>query len=392
MLNPSRIKRREFLAGIGTMATVMSCNAAPKEELSMLQDTALLKEIQKREFPVSQGRSLNERAKAKGLFYGAYTSHRSFRKDPALQTAFKRDCGLVVGEVFFRFVQPEEGQFDWTATNVFFDFAQQNNMLLRGTPLVWHKLYPKWMLAKLGDSTTTRKDIESMLEKHISTVVRQYAGKTHSWDVVNEPIQIGTRDDGLRVNPWLRYMGVDYIDFAFRVAAEADPNSMLVLNEFGIEYSDRQQERKRRSLIKLLEQLKAKGTPIKALGMQAHLIGERPPSALRSLRQFLSEVAAMDLKILITELDVEDKRLPANRDFRDRLVASAYSDYLSIALDEKAVIGVITWGLSDRYTWLSENSPRSDQQAVRPLPLDDQMRPKFAWNAISRAFDNAPIR
>jgi endo-1,4-beta-xylanase len=53
---------------------------------------------------------------------------------------------------------------------------------------------------------------------------------------------------------------------------------------------------------------------------------------------------------------------------------------------------VITWGLSDRYSWLSEYEPRSDGTPVRPLPLDAQMRRKLAWNAIARAFDHAPKR
>ncbi len=69
-----------------------------------------------------------------------------------------------------------------------------------------------------------------------------------------------------------------------------------------------------------------------------------------------------------------------------------YEDYLSVALDEPAVIGVLTWGLSDRYTWLSSYKPRSDKAPVRPLPLDAQLNRKLAWNAIARAFDNAPAR
>jgi endo-1,4-beta-xylanase len=386
------MNRRHFLAGLGTLTATSVIGCSSKEEDSILENTALLKEVQKREFPVSQGESLNQRANRKGLFYGAFTDYRTFRTDASIREAFKRNCGLVVGGVFWHLTRPAPDQFDWTAPDVFFNFAQENNMMFRGTPLVWHKLYPKWMKAKLDDPTTTRKEIEAILETHISTIVRRYAGKTHSWEVINEPIAPGDRPDGLRVTPWLRHMGVDYIDFAFRVAAEADPKAILVLNEFAIEYRDRYQERKRNSLLKLLEQLKARGTPIHALGMQSHLSGDRPPSALKPLRQFLSDVASLGLKILITELDVEDKRLPANRDFRDRLVASVYSDYLSIVLDEKAVIGVITWGLSDRYTWLTQNSPRSDGLAVRPLLLDDQMHPKFAWNAIARAFDQAPSR
>ena len=77
---------------------------------------------------------------------------------------------------------------------------------------------------------------------------------------------------------------------------------------------------------------------------------------------------------------------------RDRIVASAYEDYLTCVLDEPAVVAVLTWGLCDRYTWLSEFQPRSDGAPVRPLPWDRQIKPKLAWNAVARAFDSAPSR
>ena len=33
---------------------------------------------------------------------------------------------------------------------------------------------------------------------------------------------------------------------------------------------------------------------------------------------------------------------------------------------------MITFGLSDRYTWLQEDYPREDGAARRPLPYDDE--------------------
>ena len=100
----------------------------------------------------------------------------------------------------------------------------------------------------------------------------------------------------------------------------------------------------------------------------------------------------MGLKILITEMDVTDQKLPKDINERDRIVAGMYEDYLSAVLDEPAVIAVLTWGLSDRYSWLSSYKPRPDKAPVRPLPFDAQMQRKLAWNAIARAFDKAPKR
>ncbi len=100
----------------------------------------------------------------------------------------------------------------------------------------------------------------------------------------------------------------------------------------------------------------------------------------------------MGLKIIISELDVADNELPENIQIRDRIVAEAYYEYLSVVLDEPAVITVVNWGLNDRYTWLSNFAPRKDGAAVRPLLLDRQYQKKLAWEAVARALKEAPTR
>ncbi|MEY2857807.1 MAG: hypothetical protein RLZZ74_2119, partial [Cyanobacteriota bacterium] len=77
---------------------------------------------------------------------------------------------------------------------------------------------------------------------------------------------------------------------------------------------------------------------------------------------------------------------------RDRIVAESYYQYLSVVLDEPAVTTVINWGLSDRYTWLSDFAPRSDGADVRPLLRDRQYNLKPAWKAVVKAIKEAPVR
>lgn len=185
-------------------------------------------------------------------------------------------------------------------------------------------------------------------------------------------------------------MGPDYIDIAFRTAAEADPQALLVYNDYGLEYNTREEEAKRTAVLKLLGHLKSIGTPVHALGIQSHLW--KPRFNSRKFGAFLHDVSDLGLKILITEMDVVDKLMPLDVDARDLMVARVYEDYLSVVLDEPAVIAVLTWGLSDRYTWLAKKQSRKDHALVRPLPLDAELRRKPAWKAISRAFDKAHIR
>jgi endo-1,4-beta-xylanase len=95
---------------------------------------------------------------------------------------------------------------------------------------------------------------------------------------------------------------------------------------------------------------------------------------------------------MITELDVIDRSLPTDPNQRDQLVAGIYEDYLTAVLAEKSVTAVVNWGLTDRYTWITDRLPRKDNTPARPLPFDLEFQPKLAWNAIARAISNSPKR
>ena len=92
-------------------------------------------------------------------------------------------------------------------------------MAVRGHTLVWHRQNPAW----LTTGTFSRAELVAILRDHIHTVVRHYRGRVAAWDVVNEAVDdSGTR---LRDNLWLRGIGPDYIEMAFRFAHEADPRA-----------------------------------------------------------------------------------------------------------------------------------------------------------------------
>ncbi len=345
-----------------------------------------------RSFAVDREMALGDRAAAKGLLYGAATQLHLLEENPEFADRFVQECKVLVTEndLNWREIRPAPSQFDFAVLDQLFDFTQAHNLLFRGHSLIWHlrEILPPWLRDSLGPANA-----EWLLIDHVRTVVHRYAGQTHSWDVVNEAIDPSDgRADGLRDSLWLQALGPDYIDLAFRVAAETDPTAMLVYNDHGLVYDIPRHEARRTATLKLLERLQAQGTPVHALGIQSHLSAQGREFNPQKMRAFLRNVADLDLKILITELDVSDYELPTDLEVRDRLVAAAYEDYLSVVLDEPAVIAVINWGLSDPHSWLSWARPRSDEESSRPLPFDENLQPKLAWNAIARAFDNAPPR
>lgn len=369
--------RREFLQGlVGAALLGTGCGkalqASTRSSASLAED------------------GLRRHAEARGLFYGAATGNRRLKEDKAFADTFVRECGLLVpeSELKWQVLRPAADRFDFANSDWMVDFATQHGLLVRGHTLVWSQRLPAWLTENAGTANP-----EQGLINHIQTVMRRYAGKMHSWDVVNEALEPTDHlPNSLRKSLWLDKVGPDYIDLAFRTAAQADPKALLVYNENHLDYDVRPDEVKRQATLELLSRLRTAGSPVQALGIQAHLRSDENRFDPKKLRDFLAQVAKLGLKIIISELDVADASLPADITTRDQAVAAQYSAYLAAALDEPAVTGVITWGLSDRYTWLSEYRPRPDKLPVRPLPLDADLKHKPAWDAVAKAFDAAPKR
>jgi endo-1,4-beta-xylanase len=389
-LNRLLSRRQVLTIGLSTVTALAILSLGKLKVLSYLIYTLTnqqkIKDNERRTFRVVGKNSLKKRARAKGLIYGAYpqADRQNFDDTPKLKSNFIKECDLLVAGFYMDRIRPNAGTFNFAETDYFAQFAANHKMLLRGTPLVWHLSLPNWISATLNS-----QNAEQILTNHLQTVIGHYVGKMHSWDVVNEAIDLQDgRSDGLRNSPWLKFLGPDYIEQAFRIAARSDPHALLVYNETGLEYSEDRQH----AVFKLLQQLKSKGTPVHALGVQSHLEGDRYDFNPQQFSKFLRNVANLGLKIMITELDVLDNNLPLDASKRDRTVAINYEDYLSTVLAEKSVIAVINWGLSDLHTWVTDFYPRKDRFPARPLPLDRNFKPKLAWNAIARAFDRAPKR
>jgi endo-1,4-beta-xylanase len=391
--NRIRIKRRSFLLGLGALAGVgaFAISSRARQVNDQPQTTqAQITNVKNKNFAVTGEAPLRLRAKNKGLIYGASGRYSDLFQNSLYKARFAQECGMLVPglELKWQVLRPTLDRFDFTKGDRMAEFARSHNMLFRGTALAWHEALPGWFKNKVD-----RKNAEQVMVKHIKTVAGHYAGKMHSWDVVNEAIRVADkRSDGLRKSPWLKLLGPDYIEIAFRTAAEADPKALLVYNDHQLEYSKFENEVKRTKVLELLERLKSKGVPLHALGMQAHVgVDANKHLNPQKLRDFLKDVASLGLKIMITELDVSEQQ-NLDVDTRDQVIAGVYEDFLSVMLDEPAVTTVITWGLSDRYTWLSKRPKTAHIKGLRPLPLDAQMERKLAWNAIAQAFDNAPMR
>ena len=331
---------------------------------------------------------LRAHAKAHGRLYGAAVSSGRLKADPGYAALVAREAGILVaeGETKRNALQLSPDTFTFDGTDAIAQFARSNHQLMRGHTLVWYKSNPHWLEQALGQSPSDR-----LITAYVDTVVRRYAGRFQSWDVVNEAIEpdqgnaLGLRTDSI----WFKAFGESYIDLAFHAARAADATTPLYYNETNLEDDVAWSERRRRATLGLLERLIKRGVPIDGLGVQGHMKLYRVKFSDRIFSRFLDDVAAMGLKVLITEFDVADIGGPADPAQRDADVAALTRDYLSVAFSKQATVGCLTWGISDKYSWLSEDSHYKwpDGQQSRSLPFDVDFRPKPMRDAMASSFD-----
>jgi endo-1,4-beta-xylanase len=347
------------------------------------------------------GISLRAAGAGRGILVGCAVSVRSLRSDAAYKKLLEEQVGIVVAESEFKF-----GPLRPTPTTFFFDdadylaaFAAANGMKLRGHNFVWHRQLPKWF-----DSYVTTENAEQVLVNHIEQVGGRYAGKMQSWDVVNEAIQVSDGlPGGFRNSPWQKVLGgtgaapeylPEYIGVAFRTARRVDPKALLVYNDYGIEGEDDASAKKREAVLGLLREMQRRKIPLDALGVQSHISAVNKDGSVpeygRGLMKMIAEARKMGLKVLVTEMDVNDRYLAPAIGPRDAAVAKMYGSYLGTVLRDPAVIAVLTWGITDKYTWLDREDSRADGEPERPLPFDAEMQPTATFGAEVRALRELP--
>lgn len=333
--------------------------------------------------------ALRELAGAKNLLVGSAFSFAQMAR-PEMAALLAQQCSIMVCENELKWgpTQPERDRYEFEHADAMVVFAEAHGQKVRGHNLCWHQSNPAWL-----ETTITPGNAAALLRQHILVVAGRYRGKIHSWDVVNEAIHLEDQNaGGLRNSVWLKNLGEGYIELAFRAAAEADPGAILTYNDFGMEHDAPDQERKRNAVLGLLRGLRARGAPVQALGIQSHLTAHLDPPRFHELHGFLKELGKMGLRVFITEMDVDDRDLPADVAKRDRMVAGLYRDYLRTVLAHDHVRAVLTWGLADRGTWLDAYHPRGDGQKKRPLPFDAELHAKPAFAAMCEAIAECPAR
>ena len=338
---------------------------------------------------VAGSRSLRVHAHHHNLLFGSAVIVHNVQTDPDFAELIREQCGIVVptSELKWITLRPAPDQYDFSRPDFLLRFAENNHMLMRGHTLCWHQSVPDWIQIPENRANTRQFFVD-----HITTVCKHYAGQLHSWDVVNEAILPSDgQPGGLRKSFWYEQIGPDYIELAFRTARAADPHARLTYNDYGVEFESDEDAERRRLILELIRNLKKRDVPLDAVGIQSHVKAAQPFSFGKGLADYIEAIRHMGLEVYLTELDVNEDDIQDNDPAkRDEIIAQTYRDYLRIALANPAVKLVLTWDLSDRFTWLNSGPTHHRKQPNRPqrsLPFDRDYRPKEAFFVLRESFD-----
>jgi endo-1,4-beta-xylanase len=330
------------------------------------------------------------------LIGGALNDNVVNGKDPKAAAIAEKHFNTITAENVMKWmhIHPGPNRYDFAASDRFVKFGLKNKMFIVGHTLVWHWQTPKWVFEDQNGNDVDRQTLLARMKEHIFTVVGRYKGKVNGWDVVNEALD----DDGsLRQTKWMKIIGEDFIAKAFEYAHEADPNAELYYNDFTLD-----EPAKRDACARLVKDLRSKGLRIDGVGLQGHWAMDYP--ALNDVEAFLDAMAAVGVKVMITEMDIDV--LPSATNYRgadigvraemrkeldpyvnglpdamQKKLADRYAELFSIFCKHADEIGRVTfWGVYDGTSWLNYMPVRG--RTNYPLLFDRNYQPKPAFYAV----------
>ena len=318
--------------------------------------------------------------------------------DPATVEIIKKNYNSVTAENDMKpiSVHPKEVVWTWDNADAIANLCRQNGIKMRGHCLCWHSQFCDWMFTDSKGKEVTKEVFYKRLREHIHTVVNRYKDVVYAWDVVNEAMSDAGRGwRGQEPNPYresraYKLCGDEFIAKAFEFAHEADPNAILVYNDYNAF-----QPAKRDRIYNMVKKMQAAGVPITGIGMQGHYNAYGPDES--EVEEAIKKYSELVKHIQVTELDIRlNEEMGGQLQFSRGQEGAAPGHLVTMQTDRyiklfrlfrkyKDIIDNVTfWNVSDRDSWVGVNN--------HPLPFDENLRPKQVYYSLKNfdpSLDNA---
>ena len=358
--------------------------------IALVSAVAMLTTIGSWSLGHAQPVSLRPLADAAGISFGAAVEVDAL-DDAGYRAVLADHVNLVStrGDLSMATVQPEQGVFDFSRAESIVDFAVENDMIARGHELIGGA-EPGWVIA----GSWTAETLSQVLRDQVTAVVGHFRdrnpGVVVQWDVVGDAF---LPDGTPRPTIWQQVIGDDYIRIAFEAAHEADPDAVLFYDDFYDDVAVTQDavaagvtivpganaERTTCDAVPKcvgvrdrIAALVADGVPIDGVGFQSHLFSPDPAD----FTQFTAWVGELGLSWAVTEFDVPlpvtEIANPETLEFQ----AQVYADALQACVDAVNCDTFVTWGISDRFSTIPDETGGAFDGALW-FDMNDQPKPAF---------------
>lgn len=274
------------------------------------------------------------------------------------------------------------GVYDFDRADETVDFAEENGLRIRGHTLFWHRLNgpPAWLADELDSASDREARLRDLMQEHVQTVVGRYEGRIDAWDVVNEPLALFGADlapDSIFFQTFEN--DEDFLDLAFELARQADPEAKLFINEIFPSIN----ETTFNGLLDLVSGMLDRDVPIDGVGFQGHFVVALPNA--EQLRQRLQAFSDLGLLVELTEVDVSINLVSGQV---EPLTAQAevYGAVIGACLAVRRCTGITTWNVHDGLTWLDNDVVFGPSAPHMPTIFDVELTAKPAYDAALAAF------
>lgn len=152
--------------------------------------------------------------------------------------------------------EPVEGEPDFERLHRTAAFMKEHSVKVKGHPLCWHTVCADWLM-EYDNSTILDKQL-----KRIDREVSAFRDVIDYWDVINEAVimPVFDRYDNAVTRICRQYGTVNLIKEVFAAAKAANPDAVLLINDFNLS----------ESYAELIDKCLEAGVPIGAIGLQTH--------------------------------------------------------------------------------------------------------------------------
>ena len=289
--------------------------------------------------------------------------------------------------------EPEEGKPDEARLKSSARWFTERNIITKGHPLCWHTVCAPWLM-NYSNSEILEKII-ARIERDVSA----FAGLIDIWDVINEVVIMPVFDkyDNAVTRICKEYGQVRIVQEVFQAARRANPNAVLILNDFDTS----------KDYEILIDKCLQAGIPIDVIGIQSHQ--HQGYWGAEKVRDVIERFSRFNLPLHFTENTIisGDLMPPHIVDLNDWQVeewrttpegearqAAEISEMYEILFAHPSVHAITTWSCADN-AWLrapagllrTDNSEKPSYHALHSK-IENEWRTETTVRSNSEGFIN----